>query len=106
VPATDEILVAGGKLYMDGGEGCHGDLYKAPRPPEALYTPIPQLPQEGTRYSDAEVFWVIKHGIRRTGMSAYGPFYSDQQVWVIAAFIKQIKNLPPRVLERIQRKEQ
>ena len=38
-------------------------------------------------------------------MSAYGPFYSDQQVWDIVAFIKQIKNLPPHVLERIQSKE-
>jgi thiosulfate dehydrogenase len=105
VPPTDESLVAGGKLYMNGCAGCHGDLFKAPRPPETLYTPIPQLPQEGTQYSDSEVFWVVKHGIRRTGMSSYGPFYSDQQMWAIAAFLKQIKNLPPRVLERIERKE-
>ena len=105
VPPTDENLVAGGKLYVNGCAGCHGRLGKAPRSREALYTPIPQLPQEGTPYSDAEVFWVVKHGIRRTGMSAYGPFYSDQQVWDIVAFIKQIKNLPPHVLERIQSKE-
>ena len=37
-------------------------------------------------------------------MSAYGPFYSEEQVWDIAAFIEHIKNLPPGVLERIQSK--
>jgi mono/diheme cytochrome c family protein len=48
------------------------------------------------------VFWIVKHGIRRTGMSAYGPFYSDQQMWDIAAFIQNIRNLPPGVIERIR----
>ena len=105
VPPTDENLVAGGKLYVNACAGCHGGLGRAPKPPETLYTPIPQLPQGGTEYSEAEVFWVVKYGIRRTGMSTYGPFYSGQQMWNIAAFIKQIKSLPPGVLERIQSKD-
>ena len=37
-------------------------------------------------------------------MSAYGPFYSEEQIWDIAAFIEHIKTLPPGVLERIQSK--
>jgi len=102
VPPTEETIVAGGRLYINGCAGCHGELFKPPRPPETLYTAIPRLPQEGTPYSDAEVFWVVKHGIRRTGMSAYGPFYSDQQMWAIAGFIKEIKNLPPRVKEALE----
>ena len=104
VPMKDGNLVAGGKLYVNGCAGCHGDLGKPPRPPRILYTPVPQLPQVGTEYSSAEVFWVVKHGIRRTGMSAYGPFYSEEQIWDIAAFIEHIKTLPPGVLERIQSK--
>lgn len=37
-------------------------------------------------------------------MSAYGPFYTEEQIWDIAAFLEHIKNLPPGVLERIQSK--
>lgn len=102
VPTRDENLVAGGKLYVNGCAGCHGELGKPPRPHRILYTPIPQLPEVGTQYSSAEVFWVVEHGIRRTGMSAYGPFYSEEQIWDIATFIEHIKNLPPGALERIQ----
>lgn len=105
MPQTTEHIVAGGKLYVNACAGCHGALGKPPRAPETLYTPIPQLPQVGTQYSDSEVFWIVKHGIRRTGMSAYGPFYSDQRMWDIAGFIEHIKNLPPRVLEEIQAKK-
>jgi mono/diheme cytochrome c family protein len=105
MPTTIENLASGGKLYVNGCAGCHGAPGKPPKPPETLYMPIPELPQVGTQYSDAEVFWIVKHGIRRTGMSAYGPFYSDQQMWDIAAFIQNIRNLPPGVIERIQSKK-
>jgi hypothetical protein len=27
-------------------------------------------------------------------MSAYGPFYSEQQLWSLSAFVHQINNLP------------
>jgi len=43
----------------------------------------------------------VKHGIRMTAMSAYGPFYSEQQLWGIAAFLQNIRSLPPGVQERI-----
>ena len=35
-------------------------------------------------------------------MSAYGPFYSDKEMWALASFLRRIDNLPPGVLERIQ----
>lgn len=35
---------------------------------DALNPPAPQLPEVGTEYSEAQVFWVAKHGIRRSGM--------------------------------------
>jgi len=36
-----------------------------------------------------------------TAMSAYGPFYSEKELWSIAAFIHQIRALPPGAQERI-----
>lgn len=62
------------------------------------------MAQVGTQFSEAEIHWIIQHGIRNTAMSAYGPFYSDKETWALASFLRRIDNLPPGVLERIQTK--
>jgi len=102
--ASNETLIAGGKLYVDGCAGCHGDLFKPVQEDFSGFPPVPQLPHLGTQYSQPELYWIVKHGIRMTGMSAYGPFYSEQQLWSLAAFLHQIKTLPPEVLTGIQKK--
>ena len=103
VAATDESLIAGGRIYLDGCAGCHG----TPGAPDSessadsLYPPVPQLPRVGTEYSEAQVFWVAKHGVRRTGMFANGKWDSDQKLWTVAAYIKRIRSLPPSVQEEL-----
>jgi mono/diheme cytochrome c family protein len=102
VQPTDENLIAGGKMYLGECAGCHGTLGKAPdETGDSLYPPIPQLPKVGTEYSEAQVFWVAKHGIRRAGMFANGKWDSDQKLWTIAAFIKRMNALPEPVKEAL-----
>jgi mono/diheme cytochrome c family protein len=104
-PVTDESLIAGGKLYLNDCVGCHGAPGKPPSDFGAtFYPPAPQLARDGTQYSEAQIFWVAKHGIRRTGMSAQGPYYSDQKLWLLAGFIHRITNLPPGVRAGIEPK--
>jgi mono/diheme cytochrome c family protein len=100
----DEAVVDGGKLYLNGCAGCHGTPGK-PDEDQSSYPRVPQLPQVGTQYSQAEMYWIIKHGIRNTAMSAYGPFYSDKQLWALTAFLRQIDHLSPGMLDRIQTKQ-
>jgi mono/diheme cytochrome c family protein len=103
LPQNDETLIAGGKLYLNDCVGCHGEPGKPPSDFGAtFYPPAPQFPRVGTNYSEAQVFWIAKHGIRRTGMSAQGSSYADPKLWALAAFISRFPNLPPRVLEGIQ----
>lgn len=98
LPQNDETLIAGGKLYLNDCVGCHGEPGKPPSDFGAtFYPPAPQFPRVGTKYSEAEVFWVAKHGIRRTGMSAQGSSYADPKLWSLAAFITHLPNLPPAV---------
>ena len=101
IPPTDENLIAGGKSYLGGCAGCHGTPGKPEAPGDELYPPIPQLPSAGTEYTEAQIFWVAKHGIRRTGMFANGKFYSDQDLWMMTAFTKRIRDLPPHVREEL-----
>ena len=40
--------------------------------------------------SAAELCWVIKNGIRMTGMPAWGPTHDDAELWDIVAFVKTL----------------
>ena len=103
VPATDENLIAGGKFYLEGCAGCHGTPGKPDESSDSLYPRIPQLPTEGTEYTEAQIFWIVKHGIRYSGMFANGKFNSDEKMWTMAAYLKRIKELPPRVREELSK---
>jgi mono/diheme cytochrome c family protein len=56
-----------------------------PEPP-SLYVSVKDL-------SPAEVFWVIKHGIKDTGMPALEPTHSDGEIWEIAALVKKLPEM-------------
>jgi thiosulfate dehydrogenase len=101
VAPTDENLIAGGKLYVNECAGCHGTPGKPNESSDALYPPIPDLPAMGTQYSEAQIFWIAKHGIRLSGMFANGKWDSDQKLWTITAYIARIKSLPPHVQEEL-----
>jgi mono/diheme cytochrome c family protein len=107
IPPTEENLIAGGKIYLNNCAGCHG----TPGKPEedigdSLYPPVPQLAKAGTQYTEAQIYWVAKHGIRRTGMFANGKFVSAKELWTVAAYIKRIKELPPSVRTALEEKKQ
>ena len=103
LPATDETLIAGGKLYLNDCVGCHGEPGKPPSDFGAtFYPPAPQFPSVGTAYEEGQVFWIAKHGIRRTGMSAQEFSYADRDLWAVTAFIRRFPNLPPGVLSKIR----
>jgi len=106
---TNAELIAGGRLFLDGCAGCH----RSPGLPHRVHTyflPPPEFAYVGTQYSEPELFWIVKHGIRRTGMAASERCgtsqgcYSDQQIWLLAAFVNHMTNLPASVLEAIQPK--
>lgn len=102
VAPTDENLIAGAKLYQDGCAGCHGIPGKAKKDGgDGLFPPVPQLPLVGTEYTEAQIFWVINHGIRRTGMFANGKWNTEKEMWTLAAYIKRMNSLPPHVQEEL-----
>jgi mono/diheme cytochrome c family protein len=101
VPPTDSNLIAGGRAYVNQCAGCHGTPGKERRFADPLYPPAPQLPTVGTSYTEAQVFWVAKHGIRRTGMFANGIWDADDELWPIVTFIKHITDLPPAVRDSL-----
>jgi len=80
----------GARHYNEMCAGCHlspGVVESAlhdglnPRPPKL------SLPMN---LSASEVFWTIKHGIKLTGMPAWGASHSDKELWDITAFVMRL----------------
>jgi len=101
IAPTDDNLIAGGKMYLNECAGCHGTPGAVSKSVDQLNPAAPRLPDVGTEYSEAQIFWVAKHGVRRTGMFANGAWDSDEKLWTIAAYIYRIRDLPPKVKEEI-----
>jgi mono/diheme cytochrome c family protein len=97
-PPTDQNLTAGGKIYLAECSGCHGELEPGKGgSPTALVPSPPQFSSVGTEYTEAQIFWIAKHGIRRSGMFANGQWDSDDRLWQVSTFLKRIRSLPPKV---------
>jgi mono/diheme cytochrome c family protein len=70
---------APGKEASDIGKGLH------PEPPD--------LAKALQRWNDAELFWIVKNGIKMTGMPAFGPTHDDETIWNIVGFVRRLPNL-------------
>lgn len=56
----------------------------------------PYLHTEASDMSDAELFWVIRHGVKYTAMPALQPTHTDEQIKELAAFVKQLPAIDER----------
>lgn len=54
----------------------------------------PELTQAGDD-SPEELFWIVRNGIKMTGMPAFGVTQGDEEIWEIVAFLKRMPKLSP-----------
>ena len=98
VASTDENLIAGGEVYTELCARCHGMPGRGPSVLGAsFYPPAPQFSVQPSAYTDGELFWIVKHGIRNTGMPAWGRLLTDQDIWKVVAFLGRLNSLPSAV---------
>ena len=75
---------------------CHGAPgIEAGEAREGLNPQPPLLAKVKDLVTDppGELFWVIKNGIKMTGMPAWGPTHSDEKIWAMVAFVRKLPNL-------------
>jgi mono/diheme cytochrome c family protein len=53
----------------------------------------PLLARVGAEDEPEELFWVVKNGIKMTGMPAFGVTHTDDDLWSIVAFLRQMGSL-------------
>ena len=95
---TAADLRAGAEIYKSMCAQCHGQLNgRASLLGSSFYPPAPQLPGHSTSYSEPELFWIVKHGIRNTSMPAWRNLLSDEDIRQVVAFLKRLDSLPPNL---------
>lgn len=55
----------------------------------------PDLAKTAGHWSAAELFWIVKNGVRMTAMRAWGPTHSDEELWSIVAFLERLPEISP-----------
>lgn len=93
---SDPARVASGAgQYAEMCSGCHlAPGMKRTEISRGLYPRAPEL-RRGTDLTPAEEFWVVKHGIKATGMPAWGLTHNDELVWDVVAFLRKLPELSP-----------
>lgn len=75
---------------------CHGQDGRKPTPiGQAKYPRVLDLGSpEVQEMSDAELFWVIKNGIRLSGMPGFAHIESDDEIWQLTFYVRSLGRQP------------
>lgn len=86
------------KIFRTNCAGCHGE---SGRPSswgtKGFYPRAPQFADAPSQLSGPEMFFVVKNGIRYSGMGAWDGMISDIEIWQVVTFLSNIKSLPEPV---------
>jgi len=96
-PALKEENLIGNGLghYHATCRKCHGAPgYPPDEFAEGLYPSPPHLTsKEIQEFSDAELYWIVKNGIKMTGMPGFGVTHEENELWGIVAFLRRLATL-------------
>jgi mono/diheme cytochrome c family protein len=88
-------LASGMEHYQENCLICHGAPGVEPSEiGKGLNPPSPALDIDEIReMSDGQLYWTIENGIRMTGMPAFGPTHSEDEIWNIVTFVRHLPEL-------------
>ena len=94
-PAPPDLQVSvaeGDKLFGTECGACHGlSGNKATDAGRWMYPRAADLTSSEVQgYSDRELFWIVKNGIRLSGMPAFARVESDEHIWDLVRFVRTL----------------
>jgi mono/diheme cytochrome c family protein len=94
-PLNDANLIRHGfTLYQEQCVVCHGAPGVGREQVGWGINPSPPLLYvQSAQWTDAELFWIIEHGIKLAGMPAFGPTRGERDIWALVAFSRRLTDL-------------
>jgi mono/diheme cytochrome c family protein len=87
--------------YAEMCGGCHlAPGMKRTEISQGLYPRAPELRRK-TDLTPAEQFWIVKHGVKMTGMPAWGISHDDELLWDVVAFVRKLPELTAEQYEAL-----
>jgi len=91
----------GAGQYAEMCSGCHlAPGMKRTEISRGLYPRAPELRRK-TDLTPAEQFWIVKHGVKMTGMPSWGVTHEDELLWDVVAFVRKLPGLTPEQYETL-----
>jgi len=108
IAPTEANLMAGMKLFKNDCSGCHGTPSTGTENETnvILYPNAPQFALHPPHKPESQLFWIVKGGVRYSGMFAWGGQFapdssgkdvSDEKIWTAVTFLTHLESLPPAV---------
>jgi cytochrome c553 len=104
VPPLDDpsLFYRGLGHYQGGCAPCHGAPGEGRNPiTRQMLPPPPYLANTIEHWSAAELFWIVKHGIKYAGMPAWVAQQRDDEVWAVVAFLQRLPEMGPEEYRRL-----
>jgi cytochrome c553 len=96
VPALDDpkLMLRGAGHYETGCRPCHGSPeLREPKIAQGMTPYPPYLPPRIPEWAPEELFYIVKHGVKFTGMPAWPTQQRDDEVWGMVAFLLRFPGL-------------
>lgn len=95
--AESASIKEGQKVFGTECAACHGlNGHTATDAGRWMYPRAADLASRDSQsYSDQELFWIIKNGIRLSGMPAFGMVEPDEHIWDLVAYVRILPNASP-----------
>jgi cytochrome c553 len=90
----DDLVSLGAAHFHAGCAFCHGapGIAVSPIARQMLPSP-PHLATSMRPWSDEELFWIVQHGIKYTGMPGWAALERADEIWAVVAFLKRMPQL-------------
>lgn len=87
--ASPDLIQLGAAHYERGCAVCHGSPSgPGNRVTDAMLPSPPNLMTSSRSWKDEELFWIVRHGIKYTGMPGWLAIERADEVWSVVAFLK------------------
>jgi len=109
VPPLDDLAMIqrGASHYFGGCMSCHGAPGEVRSVVAKQMLPAPPyLPDKVDEWRADELFWIVKHGLKYTGMPAWAAQERDDEVWSVVAFLARLPEIGPDEYRELTQGEQ
>jgi len=96
------MVLKGATHYEIGCFPCHGNpALPHPRIAREMTPHPPYLPRTIHEWKPEELFYIVKHGVKFTGMPAWPAQQRDDEVWAMVAFLQEFPKLNEQEYQRL-----